>query len=134
MRAIRAQAQDLKNRTDTGAAAKPLHEAAEGLAKRAELLRSDLYNANAEVGYDVLAGRDNNGVKLYPQLSNLYAEVEASDRAPTQGQSQVMAEDLVELKKIEDELSELRNGELARLEEQAKALGAPRIILPPRGT
>src|SRR4029077_15816469 len=116
------------------AAAKPLREAADALAKRAELLQSSLDNATPEVGYDVLAGRDNGGVKLYPQISNLYADVEASDRAPTQGQSQVMAENLEEMQKVEEPLSELRNGELARLEEQAKALGLPRIILPPRGT
>ncbi len=132
VRAIRAQAEDLGNRTATGASLRPLHELAGAVAKRAEQLQSRMYNAYAEVGYDILAGRDDNGVKLYPQISNLYAEVEASDRAPTQGQLQVMAEDLAELKMVEDQLDTLRTGDLARLEEQAKSLGLPRVLLPER--
>jgi hypothetical protein len=92
-----------------------------------------MYNAQAEVGYDVLAGRDDGGVKLYAQMSNLYAEVAASDRAPTQGQTQQLAEDLTELKMVEDQLNALRTGDLARLEEQSKSLGLPRVILPSQG-
>ena len=130
VRAIRAQAEDLKSRTDNMPAAKALHEAAEAVARRGEQLERRMYNAQAEVGYDVLAGRDDGGVKLYPQISNLYAEVGASDRAPTQGQSQQLAEDLTELKMVEDQLNALRTEELARVEEQAKALGLPRVILP----
>ena len=130
VRAIRAQADDLAQRTAAAPAAKQLHELAASLAARGEQLERRMYNSRAEVGYDVLAGRDDDGIKLYGQISNLYADVGASDRAPTQGQSQQLAEDLTELKMVEDQLNALRTGDLARLEEQAKSLGLPRVILP----
>ena len=90
-----------------------------------------MYNPTAEVGYDVLAGRDG-GVKLYSQIANLYTDTEASDRAPTQGQQEQLQENLADLKQIEDQLSTLRTEDLVRLETQAKALGLPRIVLPNR--
>ena len=133
VRAMRAQAEDLRSRTASAPASKQLHELAETVATRSEQLESRMYNAQAEVGYDVLAGRDDGGVKLYGQMSNLYAEVGASDRAPTQGQTQQLAEDLAELKMVEDQLNALRAGDLARLEEQSKSLGLPRVILPSQG-
>jgi photosystem II stability/assembly factor-like uncharacterized protein len=133
VRAMRAQAEDLRARTASAPASKQLHELAETVATRSEQLERRMYNAQAEVGYDVLAGRDDGGVKLYGQMSNLYAEVAASDRAPTQGQTQQLAEDLTELKMVEDQLNALRTGDLARLEEQSKSLGLPRVILPSQG-
>jgi hypothetical protein len=131
VRAIRAQTQDLRSRTAELPNAKELQAAAEVVGKRCTDLEERMYNPKAEVGYDVLAGRDG-GVKLYSQIANLYTDTEASDRAPTQGQQEQLEENLADLKQIEDQLSSLRTEDLARLEAQAKALGLPRIVLPNR--
>ena len=106
VRAIAAQTEDLKSRTAKNPAAQGLQQAAEAVAQRCEELAQRMYNPKAEVGYDVLAGRDG-GVKLYPQISNLYADTGASDVAPTQGQLQQLDENLADLKQVEDQLSAL---------------------------
>jgi hypothetical protein len=91
-----------------------------------------MHNPEAEVVYDVLAGREG-GAKLYSQLAPLFSGIQDSDYAPTQGRREQLDENLADLARVEAQLDELRHQELARLEEQAKALGLPRIILPQRG-
>ena len=91
-----------------------------------------MHNPEAEVVYDVLAGR-NGGAKLYSQISNLYTDVQSSDFAPTQGQRGQLEENLADLSAIEGELRALRSGELAKLEAEATSLGLPRVIVPDAG-
>ena len=131
-RAIRAQTEDVKNRTARHPGAKELQEAADGIIKRCESLELAMHNPKAEVVYDVLAGREG-GAKLYSQLAPLFSGIQDSDYAPTQGQRDQLDENLADLARVEAQLDELRHQDLARLEEQAKALGLPRIILPQRG-
>ena len=131
VRAIRAQTQDIKHRTAKNPAAKALQDAAEVVVMRCEELELRMHNPKAEVGYDVLAGREG-GAKLYSQIAPLFTDIQSSDYAPTQGQSGQMDENLADLKHVEEQLSSLRNEDLARLEAQAKALGLPRVILPER--
>jgi hypothetical protein len=88
-----------------------------------------MHNPEAEVVYDVLAGRSG-GAKLYPQIAPLISEIQSADYAPTQGMREQLAENLAELQAIETEMAAMRSGELARLEVAAKAL--PRVILPAR--
>jgi hypothetical protein len=91
-----------------------------------------MHNPEAKVVYDVLAGRDG-GAKLYSQLSNLYSDIQASDFAPTQGQTGQLDENLAALAAIETELASMRNTDLARLETEATAIGLPHVIVPVGG-
>jgi hypothetical protein len=129
VRAIDAQTADIKQRTAANPAAKELQAAADAVLKLCDALEHRMHNPEAEVAYDVLAGRQG-GAKLYSQIAPLFTDIQNSDYAPTQGQLSQMEENLADLKAVEAELGTLRNGDLARLEAQAKALALPRVILP----
>lgn len=132
VQAIREQADDLAKRTGKLPSAASLHATALRLVERCDAIEHRMHNPDAEVVYDVLAGRDG-GAKLYSQLSNLYTDVQASDFAPTQGQRGQLEENLADLSAIEGELSAIRTGELAQLEAEAASLGLPRVIVPGAG-
>ena len=129
VRAIRAQAADIAKRTVDNAAARELNASAEVLVKRCDEIERQMHNPDARVVYDVLAGREG-GARLYSQLSNLYSDIQGSDFAPSQGQAGQLQENLAALSAVEAELAAMRNGELARLESQATAIGLPHVILP----
>jgi photosystem II stability/assembly factor-like uncharacterized protein len=129
VRAIRTQASDFATRLALDPNATAAVDAAHALIARCEELESRMHNPEAEVVYDVLAGRSG-GAKLYAQIAPLIDSVQAADYAPSQGLRDQLAENLAELKAIETELAAMRAGELARLEAAASAL--PRVILPPR--
>ena len=132
VRAIRAQAADIARRTAKNPAAKELQATSDALVKRCDEIEHRMHNPDAKVVYDVLAGRDG-GAKLYSQLSNLYSDIQASDFAPTQGQSGQLEENLAALAAVEAELTAIQGGELARLEAQATVLGLPHVIVPGGG-
>jgi photosystem II stability/assembly factor-like uncharacterized protein len=129
VRAIYAQTDDINKRTAANPAAKELQVAAAAVLTRCDELEHRMHNPEAEVAYDVLAGRQG-GAKLYSQIAPLFTDIQNSDYAPTQGQLSQMEENLADLTAVETELGALRNGDLARLEAQAKALALPRVILP----
>jgi photosystem II stability/assembly factor-like uncharacterized protein len=129
VRAIRAQTADIRTRTARHPGARELQEAAAAIIKRCDELELRMHNPQAEVVYDVLAGREG-GAKLYSQIAPLFTDIQSADYAPTQGQAEQLADDLADLKQIEDTLSALRSSDVERLEAQAKALGLPRVILP----
>jgi photosystem II stability/assembly factor-like uncharacterized protein len=132
VRAIRAQAADIAERTAKNQAARELRASADTLVKRCDEIEHQMHNPEAKVVYDVLAGRDG-GAKLYSQLSNLYSDIQASDFAPTQGQTGQLDENLAALAAIETELASMRNTDLARLETEATAIGLPHVIVPVGG-
>jgi photosystem II stability/assembly factor-like uncharacterized protein len=110
------------------------HPKAEGLVKpgqelihKLDALEEKLHNPKAEVAYDILAQRG--GAKLYSQLAFLFESVKDSDGAPTQGMREVYAEQEKLLKEYGSELSSLISGELAKLNEEAKNLDIPNIIV-----
>lgn len=131
VRAIRAQTQDLRERTKAAPAAKELQEVAASLVHRCDTLESRMHNPEAEVVYDVLNGRDG-GAKLYSQIAPLFSDMQSSDYAPTQGQLEQMDENLADLQQVEAQLQAMRGEDLARLEAQVKALNLPRVIVPDR--
>jgi photosystem II stability/assembly factor-like uncharacterized protein len=132
VRAIRSQAADIGKRTAGNPAARPLQETAAALVRRCDEIEHRMHNPEAEVVYDVLAGREG-GAKLYSQLSTLYSDIQTSDFAPTQGQRDQPDENLAALAAIESELKALRSGDLARLETEAGALALPHVIVPGEG-
>ena len=129
VRAIREQALGLKQRTSENPAAANLQAIAKTVLERCDALESRMHNPEANVVYDVLAGRKG-GAKLYAQISPLFSDIQSSDYAPTQGQLDQMSENLAALKTVEDDLAALRNGDVARLDAEAASLRLPRVIVP----
>ena len=131
VRAIFAQTDDIAKRTAADPAAKELQADAAIVLKHCDTLEHRMHNPEAEVGYDILAGRQG-GAKLYSQLATLFGDMQSSDYAETEGQLAQLTENLADLDAVESELGTLRRDDLARLEAQAKALELPHVILPRR--
>lgn len=102
------------------------------LIEKLDALEARFHNPEAEVSYDILAGRDG-GAQLYSQLVPLYNAALEADGAPTQGMREVAAGYRQRLESYRAELGVLLAEDLARLEEQAAALDLGWILLPPGG-
>jgi photosystem II stability/assembly factor-like uncharacterized protein len=129
VRAMREQADVIKRQTAANAAFRDVTASADAVVRRCDALDLQLHDPKAEVVYDVLAGRQG-GAKLYSQLSPLYSDIQTSDYAPTQGQSDELEANLAELAAREKDLAALRTSELAQLEQHLRAAGLPHVILP----
>ena len=127
IRSIRKQlsARDalLKGNPKTEALIKPGQE----LIGKLDALEEKLHNPKAEVAYDILAQRG--GAKLHSQLAFLFEAAKDSDGAPTQGMREMYAEESQMLTQYGNELNALISGELAKLNETAKNLDVPNIII-----
>ena len=130
LQAVRAQAHDVIERSAARDDAAALRASAEALAARARTLEYALHNPDAEVFYDVLAGRDG-GAKLYGQFALLPDLAQDADYQPTQGMRERMDELLAQLAVIEVGVQSMRDTELAAFEKASTALALPRVILPP---
>ena len=87
-----------------------------------------LYNPNAQVNYDVLAGRDG-GAKLYSRSGWLYLTGFDHDGPPTQGMREVNSEQLALYQQSKDELQRLVDGDLRQLNDLAEELGAKYLTI-----
>lgn len=111
------------------------HPEAEGLVKESKRLagklsdlEEKLHNPRAKVVYDILAQRG--GAHLYSQLVWLFELSKDSDGAPTQGTQEVYASQNQALQEYEAEYKVLITSDLARLNEQAKKLDVPTVLVP----
>ena len=129
IRSMREQADAIRRQTSANPALKDVTASAEAVVRRCDELDLLVQNPKAEVVYDVLAGRQG-GAKLYSQLSPMYSDIQTSDYAPTQGQSEQLETNLADLASREKDLAALRSGELATLEQRLRAAGLPHVILP----
>jgi len=111
------------------ARAKALVQASRDVLVQLDALEERLHNPKAKVVYDILAQKG--GARLYSQLAWLLEMVKDSDGAPTQGLRELFAEQSELLRKYQDEWRALVSKELAALNEQAKKLDAPGVIVPP---
>jgi photosystem II stability/assembly factor-like uncharacterized protein len=131
LRAIRKQLADrnelLKDNADTA----DLVKASKDLIAKLDDLEGKLHNPKAEVSYDILAQKG--GAKLYSQLVWLYEQIVDSDGAPPQGIKEVYSEQAGLLKKLEQDYKSLVNGDLASLNETAKKLEVPGVLVPGAG-
>jgi photosystem II stability/assembly factor-like uncharacterized protein len=127
--AIRAQVGDLRSRLGDEPALAALHTTADRVLTSCDLIEGALHNPAAEVSYDILAGRDG-GAKLYSQLTWVYESNDTSDYPPAQGLLEEFDALAAELRRRQDELAALRNGDLALLERQVAEAGLPRVLLP----
>jgi photosystem II stability/assembly factor-like uncharacterized protein len=124
--AIRTQVTDVKTRAASNAS---VVQAADAVIARCDAIEGALHNPDADVVYDILAGRSG-GAKLYSQLSPLYSWAQDSDHAPTQGMRERRDELLAELGTHERALAGLRAGELATFIKVVDDAGLPRVIVP----
>jgi hypothetical protein len=108
--------------------AKALREASRALLVRLDALEEKLHNPKAKISYDILAQKG--GARLYSQLAWLFEMLKDSDGTPSQGIREVFAEQSELLRKYQDEWRALVAKDLAGLNEQAKKLDLPVVLLP----
>ncbi|MGB5133505.1 MAG: hypothetical protein WBO00_12855, partial [Steroidobacteraceae bacterium] len=82
--AIRQQVGDLRARVGDAQAFEELRSSADRVLAACDSIEDTLHNPAAQVGYDILAGREG-GAKLYSQLATLYGANNYSDYPPAQG-------------------------------------------------
>jgi photosystem II stability/assembly factor-like uncharacterized protein len=128
LRSVRGQvvARNALLRDETRAG--PLVKAGEELLPRLDELENKFHNPKAKVSYDILAQKG--GAKLYSELAWLFQLIKASDGAPTQGLREVYAEQRRLLDQYEAQWKALQAGELARLNDLARKLELPGVIVP----
>ena len=97
------------------------------LIGKLDALEAQMQNPKAEVVYDILAMRG--GAKLYSRLSALFSAVKEPDGLPTQGVREVYAAQKQELDRYESELKRLLSTDLATLNETARKLDFPYILV-----
>lgn len=127
VRAIQAQADDLAKRLVGDGRAAGLVAAANRVSRSAAALEARFHNPKAEIVYDILAQRG--GTQLHSNLVFLYISAVWGEGAPTMGVREVAAELEALIADLEGKLAELKSGELADLEQQARALNLPRVLL-----
>jgi hypothetical protein len=113
----------LKGNPKADALIKPAQE----LLGKLDALEEKLHNPKAQVAYDILAQRG--GAQLYSQFGFLFESVKDNDGPPTQGVHEVYAEHAQTLQRCGTELNGLLSGDLTRLNEMAKSLAIPNVIL-----
>ncbi len=107
---------------------KELLDASKALQKKLDALEEDLHNPKAEVAYDILARKG--GAKVYSQLAWLYELIKDADGEPTQGIVELHKTHAGVLKKGLARWKVLVEEDLAALNEQAKKLDVPGVIVP----
>ncbi|HSM12883.1 MAG TPA: glycosyl hydrolase [Thermoanaerobaculia bacterium] len=131
VRAIRGQAAELAGRLGDRERLAPLVEVAAAVVEACSRLEEELYNAGAEVTYDIFGAPG--GAKLHSKLSYLWETLIDGDGAPTRG----VRETLERLGRRHDdlaaELAALEAGPLAEIDRLARELAVPRIVLPEAG-
>lgn len=128
LRRIRKQIETRNDLLKDDDKAEPLIKASKQLLPKLEELEEKLHNPRAKVAYDILAQKG--GARLYSQLGFLFEQIKDSDGPPGQGIRNVYKDQHALLEQLEREWLGLLNGEAARLNEQARLLKQPELILP----
>lgn len=127
LREIQAQTRELARRLAGDGRAAGLIAVAKRAGETAAALEARFHNPRAEIVYDILAQRG--GTQLHSNLTFLYISALWGEGAPTQGMKEVAAELEALLLGLERQLLELKSGDLAELERQARELNLPRVLL-----
>jgi photosystem II stability/assembly factor-like uncharacterized protein len=128
MRAVKRQLEARNELLKDDAKAEALIKASKEFVTRLDALEEKLHNPKAKVAYDVLAQKG--GAKLYSQLVWLFEQLLDADGPPTQGVKEQYREQSELLRQYEEEWQALQTGELAKLNETAKKLDLPGVIVP----
>ncbi|HKB40789.1 MAG TPA: hypothetical protein VKD72_30465, partial [Gemmataceae bacterium] len=108
-----------------------LLKADKALLEQLEKLEEKLHNPRAEVTYDILAQRG--GAKLYSQLAWLMEQLKEGDGAPPQGVKEQYEDESRVLAGYEKEWEQLLSGDVAKVNQTAKSLNVPGLIVPQTG-
>jgi photosystem II stability/assembly factor-like uncharacterized protein len=127
IRSVRKQLQAQNQLLKEDKKAEPLLKPSRDLIARLNALEAKLHNPKAEVTYDILAMKG--GAQLYSQYGMLFEFLKDGDGPPTQGMREVYAENARQLKELVAEWQSLRSGDLTRLNELAKNLAIPTVIV-----
>lgn len=103
--------------------------AGKAIVEKTWVIERTLHNPDAEVAYDVLAGR-HGGAKLYPRYGWLESAAYPHAGPPTQGQSEEKAELDAELTEQQAAFQALVDGDLAALNEMVAAAGLGHVLVP----
>ncbi len=133
IRGIRAQIEDRNARFAADPGASALIESGVQLVTDLTAVDEAIHNPNAEVGYDILAGRSG-GAKLYSRLSWLMMSAADHDGPPTQGMLEVGAGLRAELATQEAALEQLVSVNLADLNELAAERSVPYVVVPKKAS
>jgi photosystem II stability/assembly factor-like uncharacterized protein len=106
-----------------------LAKAAKALTATCDSVEGKLHNATAKISYDILAGKNNTGAKLYAVLATLY-DAAKSDEPITQGMKEVFAEEIKNFNMIRTEWRSVLSRDVEAWNKQAKALDVPHILVP----
>jgi hypothetical protein len=128
LRTVRKQLQAREELLKDDPKAAELIKQSKDLLSRLDALEEKLHNPKAKVAYDILAQKG--GAKLYSQLIWLYTLINDSDGVPTQGIKEVYHEQSLLLKKHELEWQLLVADDLAKLNDLAKKLELPVVVVP----
>jgi len=130
LRSIGKQLADRNQLLKDNPKAATLIKQAQELVAKLDALEAKLHNPKAEVAYDILAQKG--GAQLYSKLIFLFEFIKDADGPPTQGMREEYAEQAKELRQHEAEFTKLLATELARLNEAAKKLDIPGVLVPPK--
>lgn len=105
-----------------------LLELGEGVLEKVVAIEKSLYNPNAKVNYDILAGRDG-GAKLYSRTGWLYRTAMDHNGPPTQGMREVNAEQAALYEQSRGALARLVSEDLEQLNDLAEELGTKYLAI-----
>jgi photosystem II stability/assembly factor-like uncharacterized protein len=128
VRTVRQQLQAREELLKEDKKSDELNKASKAILPKLDELEERLHNPKAKIAYDILAQKG--GAQLYSQLAWLYDQLKDSDGRPGQGMREVYQEQRLLLDKYELEWQVMVAGELAKLNEQAKKIDVPGLILP----
>jgi photosystem II stability/assembly factor-like uncharacterized protein len=128
LRTVRKQLVERNRLLEDDRKAEPLVKAAKDAIGKLDALEEKLHNPRAKVSYDILAMKG--GARLYSQLIWLQNQLHDADGAPPQGLRELSAELFAELDQLDKEWHGLLAGDLAKLNEQARKLDYPTVLLP----
>jgi photosystem II stability/assembly factor-like uncharacterized protein len=129
LRGVREQLRARAGALEEQSSAPDLVAAARDLAGRLDTLESKLHNPEAQVSYDILAGRSG-GAKLYSRLAPLYSRAQEADAAPSEGMRQVRAVLDGELDALETDWKGILEKDLPALNGRARDAGVGFVVAP----
>ncbi|HEV8239138.1 MAG TPA: glycosyl hydrolase, partial [Thermoanaerobaculia bacterium] len=118
--------EQLANRTD----AAELIQAGKKVVDHLDEIERELHNPDAEVTYDILAGRDHGGAKLHSRYSFLNEAARSHPGPPTQGMLEVQAQLDKELAVQRTKLEGVLGAELAKVQALAAKLSLGYVVVP----
>ena len=128
LRAVREQLGERLPLLGEGEERRELREAAAALTERLDAAEGKLHNPEAEVTYDILAGRDG-GTQLHSRYFWLFEMTRSHDGPPTQGMRETLAALDAELAAQRDAVRTGLDAELARINALAEDVSL--VVVPP---